>query len=285
VIRQSSSESSQNSGERNQEKEQSSDGAWYERSFGRDYLKLYAHRDASEARSDIEAVVRLLSPPKDEPLLDLCCGACRHLLVLREMGFSQLVGLDLSGELLDVAAQDLERACTLDGQSPDVVCLVQSDMRSIPYENYFATVLSLFTSFGYFVRDADNQAALNAVYAALKPGGRYLIDYLNREYVITHLVAHDECVLEGMHVDNVRCLTDGCQRVAKTTTITMPSGETRVYQESVRMYSRDEMVDMVQMAGLVNVRAYGSLNGEPFGPESRRLILVAEKSTANVRQH
>jgi SAM-dependent methyltransferase len=256
-------------------------GAWYEKSFGREYLRLYAHRDSTEAREDIRAVVRLLDPPKDEPLLDLCCGACRHLLVLREMGFSRLVGLDLSGELLEVAAMDLERACMQDGgsQTDDVraVCLVQSDMRSIPYENYFATVLSLFTSFGYFDLDRENQAVLDAVHSALRPGGRYLIDYLNREYVISHLVERDECIIDEMHVDNARCLTDECRRVAKTTTVTTPEGERRVYHESVRMYSRAEMTDMLHQAGFVNVLTYGSLGGEAFGPQSRRLILVAEK--------
>ena len=253
------------------------DGAWYEKSFGRDYLRLYAHRDSAEARADIEAVVRLISPPKEEPLLDLCCGACRHLLVLREMGFTQLVGLDLSGELLDVAADDLERACTLDGQSPDTVCLVRSDMRAIPYESFFATVLSLFTSFGYFDEDRENQAVFDAVYAALKPGGRYLIDYLNREHVVLHLVAHDERFVDGKHVDSVRCLTDECRRVAKTTTVTAPNGEQRVYYESVRMYARDEMVAMLGQAGFKNVRSYGSLEGDPFAPKSQRLILVASK--------
>ena len=74
---------------------------WYEESFGREYLELYAHRDAAEARADIAAILCLLSPPKDEPLLDLCCGACRHVLILREMGFDQIVGLDLSAELLE----------------------------------------------------------------------------------------------------------------------------------------------------------------------------------------
>jgi ubiquinone/menaquinone biosynthesis C-methylase UbiE len=254
-----------------------SDGAWYEKSFGRDYLRLYAHRDTAEARADIEAVVRLISPPKEEPLLDLCCGACRHLLVLREMGFTQLVGLDLSGELLDVAADDLERACMLDGQSPDTVCLVESDMRAIPYESYFATVLSLFTSFGYFDEDRENQAVLDAVYGALKPGGKYLIDYLNREHVVSHLVAHDERILDGKHVDSIRCLTDECRRVAKTTTVTAPTGEQRVYYESVRMYTSDEMAAMLGQAGFKGVRLYGSLAGEPFGPDSPRLVLVAAK--------
>ena len=46
---------------------------WYEESFGYEYLELYAHRDAAEARADVEAIVYLLNPPKDEPLLDLCC--------------------------------------------------------------------------------------------------------------------------------------------------------------------------------------------------------------------
>ncbi|HUT18782.1 MAG TPA: class I SAM-dependent methyltransferase, partial [Anaerolineae bacterium] len=74
---------------------------WYEDSFGSEYLELYAHRDEEEARSEIEAVVRLLDPPREEPLLDLCCGACRHILVLREMGFTRIVGLDLSEKLLE----------------------------------------------------------------------------------------------------------------------------------------------------------------------------------------
>jgi len=82
-------------------------------------------------------------------------------------------------------------------------------------------------------------------------------------------------------VSNVRCLTDECRRVAKTMTVTTPTGEQRVYRESVRMYSRDEMVNMLYQAGLKNVHAYGSLDGEPFGPESRRLILVAEKGGVN----
>jgi hypothetical protein len=43
------------------------------------------------------------------------------------------------------------------------------------------------------------------------------------------------------------------------------------------MYSRAEMSDMLRRAGFVKVQVYGSLDGEAFGPESRRLILVAEK--------
>jgi len=251
--------------------------AWYEKSFGREYLELYTHRDADEARADIQAIVQLLSPPKDEPLLDLCCGACRHLLVLREMGFSQLVGLDLSEELLQVAAECLADGDTESGEIADCVRLVRADMRAIPYENYFATVLSLFTSFGYFERDEENQAVLEAVHRSLKPGGRFLMDYVNRDHVMAHLVEKDENVLPDRYVENVRCLTNDCRRVEKTTTVTTESGAKRTFRESVRLYSEAEMVELLRAAGLVPLRSYGSLKGRDFGPESKRLVIVAEK--------
>jgi SAM-dependent methyltransferase len=250
---------------------------WYRESFGYEYLELYAHRDAPEARADIEAIVHLLDPPKDEPVLDLCCGACRHVLVLRELGFTQLIGLDLSEELLDVAAQ----ALAADGVESEQACadveLVCSDMRHIPYENHFATVLSLFTSFGYFARDEENAAVLGAVYRALRPGGRFLIDYLNRDYVVANIVAEDERDLPDRHIRNVRCLTEDCLRVEKTTTVTTNAGVVREFHESVRMYTRAEMLDMLRAAGFVNIQCYGSLDGDACSMDSKRLILVAEK--------
>ena len=117
-----------------------------------------------------------------------------------------------------------------------------------------------------------------AVYRALRPGGQFLIDYLSREYVIANLVEQDERVLAGRHIANVRCLTDDGRRVTKRTTVTSPSGATREYYESVRMYSEREMVDMLRGAGLTEIRTYGSLDREAFGPESRRLIAVCKKA-------
>jgi ubiquinone/menaquinone biosynthesis C-methylase UbiE len=252
--------------------------AWYEDSFGCEYLELYAHRDDAEARADIRAIIELLDPPKNEPLLDLCCGACRHILVLREMGFHKLVGLDLSRELLDVAAQRLNECEQSPSQEPCSVELIRSDMRRIPYENYFATVLSLFTSFGYFAQDQENAAVLQAVHRTLKPGGRFLIDYLNRDHVVANLVEQDEQVLPDRHIRSVRRLTQDRRRVEKTTTVTTSSGLKREFHESVRMYSQAEMVDMLTASGFVEVLCYGSLDGQACSPESKRLILIAEKA-------
>ncbi|MBN1873832.1 MAG: methyltransferase domain-containing protein [Anaerolineae bacterium] len=242
---------------------------WYEASFGQEYLELYAHRNAAEARADVQAVLALIAPAKDTPLLDLCCGAGRHLVILREQGFTQLVGLDLSPDLLRVAAEDTG------GDVP----LVRADMRGLPFREHFATVLSLFTSFGYFTEDEENQAVLRMAYRVLRPGGTLLMDYINRDYIIAHLVPEDEKVLSGRHVRNTRRLTGAGRRVEKTTVVTSETGAQRTYRESVRLFSRAEMRAMLQVAGFVTVQEYGALDGRPFSPDTPRLILRAEKST------
>ncbi len=251
------------------------DKPWYENSFGYEYLALYAHRDAAEAHAAVQAIAELVAPPQNQPLLDLCCGAGRHLLSLRQLGFTNLIGLDLSAELLNVAQQSLNRT---------QVRLVRADMRDIPFANVFGAVLSLFTSFGYFERDEENQAVLAAVWRSLQPGGVFLIDYLNSTSVIDNLVEHDEKTLPDRHICNVRSLSSDRKRVTKTTTVTTTSGQTRTFYESVRLYPEREMIAMLRDEKFVEIASYGSLDGKSFdAANSKRLILRARKpQTARV---
>ena len=248
--------------------------AWYETSFGIEYLRLYAHRDEEEARKDVQAIVELISPPLDEPLLDLGCGAGRHLRVFRDMGFRELVGLDLSEELLHVAAGVLTN--TKSGRLNQRIHLVQADMRAIPSLSYFATALSLFTSFGYFENDEDNEEVLAAVHGSLKEGGTFLIDYLSRDHVISNLTPRTVQGLGERRISITRRISNDNRRVQKTTVVT-EAGVERVFHESVRMFSADEMVTMLERTGFGSVRTYGSLAGGNLTSESRRLVLVAKK--------
>ena len=111
-------------------------------------------------------------------------------MALRRAGFQRLVGLDLSADLLQAAAVALTAEgvadvplLTPDGDalpepSPDRVVLLRADMRRIPYRDFFGAILSIFTSFGYFEADEDNEAVLRSAHAALRPGGTFLMDYL-----------------------------------------------------------------------------------------------------------
>lgn len=249
---------------------------WYVRSFGRDYVALYAHRNLDEARQNARDLVALLRPAPHEPLLDLACGMGRHLVALRELGFSDLTGLDLSAELLGLAKQNLNGTSRLGG----AVRLVRADMRAIPFVARFATVLSLFTSYGYFAEDAENAAVLRGVHSALRPGGMFLMDYINRPRVLASLVPEDERLQNGRRIHNVRRITADGLRVEKTTTVTEADGQVRIFDESVRLYSRDELAAMLETAGFQGLGVYGSLRGEPYSDDSPRMVWVARKGVA-----
>ncbi len=240
---------------------------WYEKNFGREYLSLYAHRDLAEARRDIDAMVRLINPIKDKPLLDLGCGAGRHLVALRESGFESLVGLDLSQELLDKASEGLGKN----------VQLIRADMREIPFSSYFLTVLSLFTTFGYFDSDLENESVLKAVVDSLKSGGQFLMDYLNSTRVARDLVPEDVRVVDGKQVTHKRSISSNGHRVEKRTMVENSDGSRTEYNESVRLYLAGEVTDMLQSAGFENIQCYGSLKGEPFDENAGRLIIAAKK--------
>ena len=57
------------------------------------------------------------------------------------------------------------------------------DLRSIEFENEFHAIYNWFNSFGYF-SDGENAEVVRRFARALRPGGRLLIDHLNRERIL-----------------------------------------------------------------------------------------------------
>jgi SAM-dependent methyltransferase len=246
---------------------------WYETAFQGDYLDRYPHRDVEEARGDVAAIVRLLDPPRDAPILDLGCGAGRHLVALHEAGFRDIAGLDLSTDLLEVARKSTREA------GATSIELIHADMRRIPYAARFATILSMFTSFGYFRTDDEDAAVLASAHRALRPGGRLLIDTLAKEKTIADLVSSEERVVEGSRLCIRRTISPDGRRVEKET-VTCENGATTTRRESVRLYAPGELVGMLHAAGFGEAAAYGSLAGERPTAESRRLVVVGRKDEA-----
>jgi len=248
--------------------------AWYETTFGRDYLSLYCHRNDEEAQHDIDALLTLIHPKPTEPLLDLCCGAGRHLLALSRKGFTDLTGLDLSADLLAEARIRLDAACRSD------VELVRSDMREIPWERHFSAIISLFTSFGYFQTQREDECVLASAYRALASRGTLVVDTLNREQVIASLVPAEEKKLDDMCIRIRRHLSHDGLRIKKETRVTQPGSPETTYRESVRMYRSSEIEDMLERHGFVDTRFFGNLNGEAFTDTSPRMIFVATKGSS-----
>lgn len=233
---------------------------WFERWFGEEYLRLYPHRDDEEA----ERLVALLASRgigrRGQRVLDLACGPGRHSKALQQR-HAQVVGLDLSMPLLLTARHR--------GAGP----LLRADMRLLPLrEGSFDAVLNLFTSFGYFASDQEHQRVLSEVARVLRPGGVFVLDFLNAPAVRAALVARDERPVGGTVVVQERQLSGDGRFVEKTIHLV---DEGRSFMERVRLYERQELEAMLRAAGLVTEEALGDYEGAPHSRQSPRLLLLA----------
>jgi len=245
-----------------------SSGNWNSDWFGEDYLKVYPHRDEAEARTQVLSAMHMLNLSGDEEILDLGCGNGRHALELSRAGH-RVTGADLSFPLLGIAQTNSRKTF---GQAR----FVRADMRRLPFVNAFDAVVSFFTTFGYFETTGENLKTLLSIRQALKAGGRFLQDYLNKRQVLDNLVPRDTRRENGFEIIQERRYDSAGERIEKKITLRDAGGE-RQYFESVRLYTPEEMESLLQQAGLRLDRTYGDFDGRPFDKNSPRLILVGHK--------
>jgi SAM-dependent methyltransferase len=235
---------------------------WFEEWFGDDYLRIYQHRDESEAERAIDLIATHLPGREIQAVLDLACGAGRHSKPLCERWWT--VGLDLSAALLRVARRD----------TPDAP-YVRADMRELPFaDESFDLVVNLFTSFGYFEDDREHARVLACVRTAMKPGSTLVIDFLNASQVRRNLVPYDERVEKGITIEQSRIISSDDRFVEKTIRLRERGRE---YVERVRLLSAGDLERMLEFAGFEVVHCFGDYAGAGWSENSPRTILFASR--------
>ncbi|WP_372662420.1 class I SAM-dependent methyltransferase [Cohnella sp.] len=243
---------------------------WYEKSFGEDYLIIYKHRDMHGAAAEVRKMIAWLKLPNHSHVLDLCCGMGRHALALVEAGYC-VTGVDLSPILLmEARASDPN----------NTIRWVQSDMRSLPcdetFNESFDAVVNLFTSFGYFEEDSEQLKVLKQIYQALKPGGQFIIDYMNASYTAKHLVLSSERTVDENSIIETRNIKDGF--VTKEIVVQGPHRKTSRYTERVKLYSLDKLTEMLNEVGLAIDAVYGNYDEDDYDDlRSPRMIITGHR--------
>jgi ubiquinone/menaquinone biosynthesis C-methylase UbiE len=238
---------------------------WYENWFGNEYLTLYAHRDKKEARKLINLVRQNINLKPDAQIIDLCCGQGRHAHILAELGY-HVVGVDLSKTLLEVAK--------FKHSSSGKAKFVQSDMRLLPFNHSFDLLLNLFTSFGYFDSDIENQCVFTQFRRVLKNDGWFVFDYINDKHVRDNLVESQNEKIGNIMIELKRYISH--ERVQKKITMTQDRRKS-IFYESVKMYPPDKIEEMMLQADLKIHKMLGDYDGSPFLPDSPRLIIIGSK--------
>ncbi len=220
------------------------------------------------AEQEVDQALALADIPV-ESAMDLCCGVGRHSVVLARRGI-RTTGVDLTPFLLEKAK---ERAAA---EEADVEW-VEADMRAFVRPRAYDLVLNLYSSFGYFEDKRDDLRVLNNIYCSLKPGGVCILQVASKEGLARRFVpTQSETLTDGTVLVRRHEVYDDWTRV-RNQYIFIRNGATRTYTVHHTIYSGQELKDRFRQAGFPDVRLYDNLAGGPFGLETFRVVIRAQK--------
>lgn len=244
---------------------------WFNDFFTDEYLRTLSKDLKDHTAAEVEFIVKSLGVKKGARIFDLACGFGRHSIELAKMDY-EVAGLDLSRALLQRALNEAQRRSL-------AIKFIHGDMRELNFKEIFDACFCWQTSFGYF-DDKTNFRVLQGVHRALKAGGRFLLEVVNRDYVISEMPLRTwwegvECVfLEEVEFDYESSVMH-----TKRSFIYEDGSPPKEFSSYIRLYSLHELERILDVAGFDVAQVSGELHhrGSFLGPNSSKIIILAEK--------
>src|SRR5262249_28479788 len=140
--------------------------------------------------------------------------------------------------------------------------------------NYFDYAFNFFTSFGYFATRREHDDAMRTIASSLRPGGIFVIDYLNVHFAEEHLVHNEQKNVSGTNYEIHRW--DDDQHFYKRIMVSDASLETpEEHTERVAKFSLGDFTEMLSFQNMQVVEVFGNYNLMPYDTtKTPRLIIV-----------
>lgn len=234
---------------------------WYASWFDSPYYHiLYKDRDYEEAQLFMDNITQYLNLPENATILDLACGKGRHSFYLNKLGYD-VTGADLSENSIDSAKEFAN----------EKLHFQVHDMR-MPFDEKFDAIFNLFTSFGYFETEGDNLKTLMAIKESLTETGFAVIDFMNVNYVLKHLVPHETKTVDGIEFNLKRYELDGY--IYKDIEFE-DDGQQFRFTEKVKALTLTDFETLMEQAGIYLLDIFGNYKLQKFHKtDSERLIMI-----------
>jgi SAM-dependent methyltransferase len=241
---------------------------WTQDYFDDTYRRLFLETvDLARTRQQVQQLLRLCPVLPGSSILDVGCGVGRHSIELAGLGF-RVTGVDFNSQYV---AMCQERTARL-GLN---VQFITADSRTMRLDVKADLTISLWSSFGYYSEPGDLQT-LQRMAEHTRCGGHVVVDVENRDYIAKHFIA-EEWHEDGQELVAERRRWDMLNGTVVTRRVVLGGSVRREYRRVLRMYTMSELKALLEHAGLRSECWYGDYDGSRFGPESKRMIVIAER--------
>ncbi|MGS0748591.1 methyltransferase domain-containing protein [Halpernia sp. GG3] len=238
---------------------------WFNTWFNTPYYHiLYQDRNYKEGEEFLENLIGVLNLQPNSKIIDLACGKARHSIFLNKMGFDVL-GLDLS-------EQNIGHNKSFENET---LKFKIHDMRNPIESEKSDAVFNLFTSFGYFKTDAEDQNVFTSVSNILKDEGLFVLDFMNANYIKTHLIEEEKMTKSDLEFTIKKRIEN--EHVIKEITF-QDNGKDLKFEENVKLHDLNSIENFARNVGLERIKLWGDYKLNEFDINaSPRCINVFKK--------
>ena len=231
-------------------------------------LLLDSQANHKLARKEVSFLISVLGLKKEQSVLDIPCGTGRYALVFAQKGFP-VEGIDINDACLKIA----KKTC----QGMKNVQIKKGDMRKLTWaKGKFDIILNMFTSFGYFQTDRENTQILKGFFQALKPGGKIILQTINKNWILSRFSPFSWEETPHLHIITKRSFHSKTKYLeANQALLYKKSKKWEPSYHRIRLYSIPEMKALMKKVGFKKIKVLK----EPFGKTSQiphRPTYVAE---------
>ena len=215
---------------------------------------------------EIDFILSIIDIKPGGKVLDIGCGAGRHSIELARRGYTVL-GIDPS-EAMVTSARERSAGENL---KPE---FRQMRGEELQLEHEFEAAICLFTTLGQIADQEDNRKLLDNAARCLHPGGFFVIDIPQREWLVSNIKLSENFDEGEIHTEVERSYDQKLKII--TEIFSQESRECqRTFLLRYRLFNRRELTVLLENAGFIDLKFFGEYGRKPLTIDCPTVVVSA----------
>lgn len=238
---------------------------------GSQFFKGEGMNGERPTEEEVAVMVKLLEVKAGDSLLDVACGYGRHALL-----FAAHYGLNVTG--IDISSGLIKAAKRFAKEKGLKIAYEVRHGRDLKYQEKFDYAIIAFNSFSLFPLE-DAPVVLQGIHKALKKDGKLFMDLDNKPFNCRYGTSYRNWYTwpGGLTLGEVYFHQDISVEASRDLGLNAESNEVEEFIVFKRIYSKEEVCDLLSESGFRVDKIYGDWELSPLDQDSPKMILVAEK--------